>query len=102
MSTAPRYVPHYTVEDYGHWEGDWELIDGVPISMSPSPFGPHERIVSRLALQLGTQIKDHGRLCEVYTNLDWIVSDEVSYDGELTYQAGQARVAAMLIPNSVT
>ena len=32
---------------------------------------------------------------------DRIVSDEVSYDGELSYQVGQARVAAMLIPNSV-
>jgi hypothetical protein len=26
MSTVPRYIPHYTVEDYRRWEGDWELI----------------------------------------------------------------------------
>ena len=51
MSTAPRYVPHYTVSEYARWEGDWELIDGVPIAMSPSPFGPHERVGSELSRQ---------------------------------------------------
>lgn len=26
---AQKYIEHYTVEDYQHWEGDWELVDGV-------------------------------------------------------------------------
>lgn len=51
MSTVPRYIPRYTIDDYQHWEGDWELIDGVPIAMTPSPFGHHERIVSRLSFE---------------------------------------------------
>ena len=76
MSTAPRYVPHYTVEDYRRWEGDWELIEGVPISMSPSPFGPHERVVSEIARQLGNEVIKNECPCRVYTNLDWIVSDD--------------------------
>lgn len=74
MSIAPRHIPHYTVDDYQHWEGDWELIDGVPISMNPSPFGVHERIVTRLAFQIRTGLQTSGCDCEVYTNLDWIVS----------------------------
>ena len=28
--------PHYTIEDYRRWEGEWELIDGVAISMTPT------------------------------------------------------------------
>lgn len=76
MSTAPRHIPHYTVDDYQHWEGDWELIDGVPIAMSPSPFGIHERIVTRLAFQIRAGIQSSGCDCEVYTNLDWIVSHD--------------------------
>ncbi|PAY20868.1 hypothetical protein CKO51_03770 [Rhodopirellula sp. SM50] len=52
MSSAPRYVPHYTIEDYRRWEGDWELIDGVPVSMSPSSFGPHKRVVAELSRQI--------------------------------------------------
>lgn len=74
MSTAPRYVPNYTVNDYQQWHGEWELIDGVPIAMTPSPFGPHERVVSRLARMIGNQIESGKCDCEVYTNLDWIVS----------------------------
>ena len=31
------YVETYTYEDYKRWEGDWELIDGVPLAMAPSP-----------------------------------------------------------------
>lgn len=76
MSTAPRYVPHYTVEDYARWQGDWELIDGVPIAMSPSPFGPHERVVSELARQLGNELIANGCPCRVYTNLDWVVCSD--------------------------
>ena len=76
MRTAPRYIPHYTLEDYARWEGDWELIDGVAISMGPSPFGPHERVISRLSRMIGNQIDQHQCPCEVYTNLDWIIGDD--------------------------
>lgn len=74
MSTAPRYIPRYTVEDYAQWEGAWELIDGVPIAMTPSPFGPHERVVSELARRIGNELVRNRCPCRVYTNLDWIVS----------------------------
>lgn len=76
MSNAPRIVPYYTLDDYRHWKDEWELIDGVPFAMSPSPFGPHERIVSRLAFQLQQQIQANRCDCQVYTNLDWIVSND--------------------------
>lgn len=75
MSTAPRYSPRYTVEDYCQWQGDWQLIDGVAVAMSPSPFGPHERVVAELVKLLGTQIDHQGCDCRVYAGLDWIVSE---------------------------
>lgn len=75
MSTAPRYLPNYTLEDYQHWEGDWELIDGIPFSISPSPFGLHERIISRLSRMIGNQLDENCQQCEIYTNLDWIISN---------------------------
>ena len=31
MSTAPRYIPHYTLADYQLWGGDWELIGDLVI-----------------------------------------------------------------------
>lgn len=76
MSATPKHIPHYTVDDYRRWEGDWELIDGVAIALTPSPFGPHERIVSRLARMLGNQVERCGCHCEIYTNLDWIVDQD--------------------------
>lgn len=42
-----KYLPHYTVDDYKLWEGDWELIDGIPYATAPSPFGPHQRAASK-------------------------------------------------------
>lgn len=60
MSTAERYVPRYSLADYQRWEGRWELIDGVAIAITPSPFGHHERIISRLSRMLGNQF-DHCR-----------------------------------------
>lgn len=52
VSTAPRYLPHDTVAEHAAWEGDWELLDGVALAMTPSPFGPHAERLSRLAAAL--------------------------------------------------
>lgn len=89
MSSAPRFIPHYTLADYRRWEGDWELIDGVPVSMSPSPFGPHERIVSRLSRMIGNQLESQKCPCEVYTNLDWIVSEDTVIRPDLMVVCGE-------------
>jgi Uma2 family endonuclease len=75
MSTASRFVPNYTVTDYRHWEGDWQLIEGVAVAMTPSPFGPHERIVAELIKSFGTQLDRQHCDCRVYAGLDWIVSE---------------------------
>lgn len=88
MSTAPRYIPHYTLEDYARWEGDWELIDGVAISTGPSPFGPHERVISRLSFQIQSQIRQHQCACEVYTHLDWIIGDDTVIRSDLMVICG--------------
>jgi len=34
MSNAVKLLPHYTYSDYENWEGQWELIDGIPYAMS--------------------------------------------------------------------
>ncbi len=90
MSTAPRFIPHYTIADYQQWDGDWELIDGVPVAMTPSPFGPHERVISRLSGILAEQLrKNAGCDCEIYTNLDWIISDDTVIRPDLMIVCGE-------------
>ena len=76
MSSAPRYFPRYTVEDYRQWGGDWQLIDGVAIAMTPSPFGRHERIVANCVHEFMTSIEREGCDYRVYAGLDWIVGSE--------------------------
>jgi Uma2 family endonuclease len=76
MSTARRYLPHYTVADYRQWEGDWELWQGIPVAMTPSPFGRHQRCSLRLARSLLSAIEAGGCHAEVLQEIDWIVSDD--------------------------
>lgn len=76
MSAARKFIPHYSAEDYGHWEGDWELWDGIPVAMSPSPFGWHQALATRLARVLGNEIDRQDCRATVINEIDWIVSDD--------------------------
>ncbi|NPA12369.1 MAG: Uma2 family endonuclease [Aquificae bacterium] len=74
---AREYIPRYTVEDYKQWEGDWELIEGIPFAMAPSPFGKHQKIVGRIVQQIlnyADECKD--TQLNTYVELDWIVNEE--------------------------
>ena len=65
----------YTIKDYELWEGDWELIDGYPIAMAPSPFGPHQAIMTKLVTILNKYLDECNNNCFVYAELDWIIND---------------------------
>ena len=41
-------IEYYTYDDYKHWEGDWELIRGFPVSMAPNPFRIHQLLISMI------------------------------------------------------
>ena len=75
MSSAPQYLPHYTVSDYQHWEGHWELWNGVAIAMTPSPFGRHSKVVAKLIYELIGSVEAAGCQATVLTEIDWIVND---------------------------
>ncbi len=70
------YQIRYTYEDYKQWEGDWELIAGQAVAMAPSPFGPHQAIVSRIVSDLDRSLSECQKECFVYTELDYIVDEE--------------------------
>jgi len=89
MSSVPKYLPNYTVADYQLWQGDWQLIDGVAIAMSPSPFGPHERIISRLSFEIQSATRSGKCPCEVYTALDWIMNENTVVRPDLMVVCGQ-------------
>jgi Uma2 family endonuclease len=76
MGLAEKYLPRYTVEDYRSWKGDWELIEGIPYAMAPSPFGPHQQLILEIGSQILNQLRACENRCYVYPELDWIVDEE--------------------------
>jgi Uma2 family endonuclease len=51
-------IEHYSVDDYRLWEGNWELIDGTPYAMAPSPAFGHQLVAMQIVLQLGESLED--------------------------------------------
>ena len=66
--------PVYKYSDYVKWEGDWELIEGYPFAMAPSPFGKHQILMSRLIQQFNNELEECE--CEGYPELDWVIDEK--------------------------
>ena len=67
----------YSYNDYKLWEGNWELINGYPYAMSPSPKRGHQGFSAKFSRQIGNILEREKLICacEVYYELDWIVND---------------------------
>lgn len=76
MNSVPRYTPHYTVDDYRHWEGEWELWNGTAVAMTPSPFGRHGAMLARLVTVLTNGIDSAACHASVLAEIDWIVAKD--------------------------
>ena len=67
-------VPRYCYQDYKMWQGDWELIEGYPFAMAPSPIGKHQKLMMNLGFLLKQALEECE--CEVYPELDWIIDEK--------------------------
>ncbi len=68
-------LPHYTYDDYVHWEGRWELIHGIAYAMVPAPTMKHQS----LSLDIASQLKQHLETCnrcKVYQAIDWQIAED--------------------------
>jgi Uma2 family endonuclease len=84
-TSALKEKRRYTIEDYRSWPDDqrWELIDGVPYSMSPAPRVPHQDRAGNLFNRLYNFLE--GKPCKVYmAPLDIYLQDENSGEEEQT------------------
>ena len=68
MTPSPRLKDkeRFTYADYLTWpdEERWELIEGVPYSMSPAPTRKHQELSMELCRQFASYLK--GKPCKVY------------------------------------
>jgi Uma2 family endonuclease len=72
-----EWLPNYTYQDYEKWEGDWEMIYGIPFAMSPSPKRAHQSAGRNFILLAQQALQPHNNTCQcgIYYELDWIVDD---------------------------
>lgn len=75
MGITQKIIPHYTYEDYLLWEGNWELIDGFPIAMSPAPVPKHQLIAASLRMEIGISLK-RCKNCRAYDPIDYLISND--------------------------
>ena len=83
MSTAYRILPYYTYEDYCRWEGQWELIEGIPYAMSPAPRPEHQAVATNIAAEFRAAIKQAHCHCRVYQPIDYKIADDTVLNPDL-------------------
>lgn len=75
-----NYIPKYSYQDYILWEGDWELIYGNPIAMSPSPKKKHAllgvSLISAFQKSLELAKKEYQCACQLLYEVDWKVNEQ--------------------------
>lgn len=69
------YREYYTTEDYQHWKGDWELVEGVAYAMVPSLTVSHQRVGLKITQELSKKL-DACKQCEVLYEIDWTISTD--------------------------
>ncbi len=69
-------LPSYTYADFQQWKGDWELIEGIPYAMTPSPAIRHQGIASKIVSSLDSSI-DGCTHCLVLHEQDWKISETI-------------------------
>jgi len=52
MPALAQAIEHYTYDDYRKWDGEWELIDGFPLAMAPTPMRKHQSLATAIISEL--------------------------------------------------
>ncbi len=83
-----HWLPHYTLADYRQWQGDWELIEGVPYAMVPSPSYHHQRVATRILARLEQALADCPH-CHAVHETDWIVAEDTVVRPDIMILCGE-------------
>jgi Uma2 family endonuclease len=93
----------YTYQDYKKWEGKWELINGFPVAMSPSPNRRHQEVGANFLSLIKTSLKKNASLCNcsVYYELDWIINEETIVRPDVMIVCGNFETDFLTFPPSL-
>lgn len=87
MNPAVKILPHYTYCEWETWEGQWELIEGIPHAMGPLPVPKHQQIATSLAAEFHFQLKKC-KHCTTYQPLDYRVADDIILQPDMLVVCG--------------
>ncbi len=78
----------YSYGDYKLWDGDWELINGIAVAMSPAPMRIHQSLASNIIKVLGNQIEEC-EICEVLGEVDYKVNENTLLRPDIVLTCGE-------------
>jgi len=84
MLLKEKHLPRYTIRDYERWQGDWELVEGIPYALA-SPSLTHQRVVVLLSMLLELQLeeKEECKDCVLTIDTDYVVSEDTVFRPDL-------------------
>jgi Uma2 family endonuclease len=89
MGVAQKYIPHYTYDDWLYWEGRWELIEGIPVAMSPAPLPEHQRVTAELMAEFVVALRQSKCMqCKVYNFIDYKIADDTILEPDVLVVCG--------------
>jgi Uma2 family endonuclease len=92
MIAAVKILPHYTYNDWKDWEGNWELLEGIPFAMSPQPIPKHQRMAGLLFSIFDKALKKTTcRHCKVYTPIDWKINSDTVVAPDVLLVCGEIK-----------
>lgn len=92
MGTVQKILPHYTVEDWQHWEGKWELIEGHPIATSPTPVPGHQRVASEIRTEIVLALRKSGcKKCKAYDPVDYVIKEDTVLVPDILVVCGEIK-----------
>ena len=79
---------NYSYDDYKLWKGDWELINGIAIAMSPAPMRKHQSLASEMIFSIRNQLEDC-EICEVLGEVDYKINEETVLRPDIVLTCGE-------------
>ena len=91
----------YTYKDYKLLEGNWELIQGHPQSISPSTNHQHQRYSAKFSRSEGNLIEKENCTncnCEVLYEIGWIVNNNTLVRPDCIIICGEVNTEFIIFP----
>lgn len=99
MSAAQKYIPHYTYDDWIHWEGRWELIEGIPVAMSPMPMPEHQKVLAALITEVSLAIRTTNcKDCKMYDAIDFKIAEDIIFEPDALVVCGRINKSYLDFP----